>query len=381
MIGALDARRNHHCPVSHNKNDDDFDDAWMEKMKKRYGKTMNGKRLYFAMNFCNNEAILPEFIGQFERLLRLLHSFQEVSLMQSLWSHQRQLYFVSIYESGSNDQTQAWLEFFDQRLHMIFPSVGRDIRWNGELVRKPSDHRIEFLASVRNEAMRTLYNTMTSSTFDRIVFMNDVIYCAEDVLELLLHSFVNDAHMTCGMDYQMNGGVAFYDDWVMRDRTGKYLSVLPLNSHFTSDVEMNTRMEADMAVQVQCCWNGMAVLSTAPFIDGIRFRREVSVILEDGDWPKYSACSGSEISVFCNDMNRRNFSRALVVPNVRFAYDHGVYDNLKNVFAQPQYEAKGDQVERYAFKEVSNSIDCWPMDSVTERAPDGKFGNLILTPK
>eukprot|EP00891_Asterochloris_glomerata_P008339 jgi/Astpho2/8339/Aster-x1516 len=61
---------------------------------------------------------------------------------------------------------------------------------------------------------------------------------------------------------------------------------------------------------VSCCWNGMAVLSAAPFQNGTRFR---------ADDPE--GCPSSECSLICDDFIRAGHTKMVVDPGVQLAYD------------------------------------------------------------
>jgi len=95
----------------------------------------------------------------------------------------------------------------------------------GNLTRQPDQDRIDFLAQVRNAALEPLwlkvgagdggqgvaqggaglwYNQRARGLksqalwpADKVVFLNDVYFCARDAVRLLLH----DADMACGMDF------------------------------------------------------------------------------------------------------------------------------------------------------------------------------------
>lgn len=58
---------------------------------------------------------------------------------------------------------------------------------------------MKMLAAARNRVLRTLYES-SSSTFAHVAFLNDVAFCAKDVLELLHQQVSQQADMTCGMD-------------------------------------------------------------------------------------------------------------------------------------------------------------------------------------
>ena len=54
---------------------------------------------------------------------------------------------------------------------------------------------------------------------------------------------------------------------------------------------------------VSCCWNGMAVLSAAPFQNGTRFR---------ADDPE--GCPSSECSLICDDFIRAGHTKMIADP-------------------------------------------------------------------
>lgn len=90
-------------------------------------------------------------------------------------------------------------------------------------VRGSFNHRIEYLAEVRNQALVPLYEMRdaTNEVFDSIIFMNDVseslliahqsaadgkrspqiLPCVDDILELIWQSRRQNAGITCAVDY------------------------------------------------------------------------------------------------------------------------------------------------------------------------------------
>lgn len=98
-----------------------------------------------------------------------------------------------MYESASLDGTKTYVALLD----MLLSLKNVEHRISTTDMRRPdTEHRIAYLAKVRNHAMQPLYDK-PHGTWDRVVFMNDVIFCAEDVWELLTHK----ADMVCGLDY------------------------------------------------------------------------------------------------------------------------------------------------------------------------------------
>lgn len=71
------------------------------------------------------------------------------------------------------------------------------------------NHRIEYLAEVRNAAMVPLHELRENEgeVFDSVVFMNDVLPCIDDVLELIWQSRRQNAGLTCAADYMFHDGV------------------------------------------------------------------------------------------------------------------------------------------------------------------------------
>lgn len=65
------------------------------------------------------------------------------------------------------------------------------------------NHRIEYLAEVRNAAFVPLHELRDAEGeyFDTIIFMNDILPCLDDLLELIWQSRRNNAGITCAADY------------------------------------------------------------------------------------------------------------------------------------------------------------------------------------
>lgn len=174
----------------------------------RYGKLLSdySRHYFIASNIHQNSPILPNFIHQ------LLHLIDTLG--------RRQVY-VSIYESGSSDETRMYLELLrillDKRSiahYIVFESeITTGQREDGGNDRKfdESTHRIEFLAWVRNQALKPLDRLPNRQTFDRIIFLNDVYFCADDIHELVFQSLLNNASLTCGLDFDGDDKLGFYD--------------------------------------------------------------------------------------------------------------------------------------------------------------------------
>ncbi len=274
-------------------------------------------KYFFAINLYNSFDIIPDLFATLFRVSAIL-GYHNV--------------FVSIYENGSTDQTKAVLRIFDA----LARSVGLRVTIRtSQRTRGAFNHRIEYLAEVRNAAFVPLHDLRNAENeyFDTIIFMNDILPCVDDVLELIYQSRLNNAGITCATDYMFHedlvctpsraslsvadysaqGSPVFYDNWVARDINGTALENAPFEAIF-HDGGSSMRFQQHLPVQVQSCWNGIAVLDPAPFYQPKRVRFRMAGIAE-------GECSASECSLICNDYWEAGYGRILMVPRVKLAYD------------------------------------------------------------
>ena len=59
---------------------------------------------------------------------------------------------------------------------------------------------------------------MPGGNFDTVLFMNDIVWCAADVLEILLQMELQQADMVCSVDWESH---IIWDRWVLRDMSGR----------------------------------------------------------------------------------------------------------------------------------------------------------------
>ncbi|OLY79996.1 Alpha-1,3-mannosyltransferase CMT1 [Smittium mucronatum] len=163
-------------------------------------------------------------------------------------------------------------------------------------------HRIEYLAEIRNKALKPLKIERRKGRTD-------------DVLELIYQYDFQESDFTCPLDFQAvkkkNNELEFRDSWVARDLRGeKFRSALDLLSYHP---ETRRRNEQKLPFQVQCSWNGVAILNPKPFYEKnpISFRRSYSDLGE---------CSASECSLLCNDFWSRGYKRIVAVPEILVSY-------------------------------------------------------------
>jgi hypothetical protein len=253
-----------------------------------------------------------------------------------------------------------------------------------------SKHRIEYLAQVREEALNPLRTS--DIIYAKILFMNDVFFCKDDIIELLYQSYIQNADLTCGLDFDVNEGrLGFYDTWVARDINGRQFNKFSLDV-LSSDAISNRNLKNGDAFQVHCCWNGVAVLNASPFYKphNVKFRRGNSKVLSKvqssdlnlivhGKWEPetriFVECSGSEISQLCVDFHKNGFHNMIVVPRVRFAYKWQNYVTMKNHYTGYSNAQSNALIE---YRKLSKSVFCQPMEKSGVTSPKGIPGELII---
>ncbi|KAI3633695.1 hypothetical protein MIR68_008642 [Amoeboaphelidium protococcarum] len=298
--------------------------------------------------------------------------------------------YVSVFESGSHDQTKTYLALFE----MILTSLQVQ-----HTVQLSSDHRpdgvnrIEYLAGVRNQVMQPLYTMQsTGKQFDKVLFLNDVFFCVNDALELLYQSRLQQSDITCALDFDINDEInqlGFYDTWVDRNMKGEMFKKIPLDS-FTNDQASDDLLRDEHPFQVQCCWNGMVVLNANAFVgngNNIKFRREYSSLYQGPllqqykDMFKsdliYSTCSQSEMNQLCDDFIHAGLNKIVVVPAVKVAYDLHTYQELSNLYNNRQSRPSDHSVN---YQDLPKAIQCLPLDGDGARSPDGQLGMLLVDP-
>ncbi|KAM0753122.1 family 69 glycosyltransferase [Meredithblackwellia eburnea MCA 4105] len=286
-----------------------FSTASRDSRNRKGGKGLRpayeGHKFFFAINLYNSFDVIPDLFSNMFKVSAIL-GFHNV--------------FVSVYENGSTDQTKALLRLFDA----LCRSVGLRVVIRTSLrTRGAFHHRIEYLAEVRNAALAPLQELRDAEgeLFDSIIFMNDVLPCVDDLLELIWQSRRQNAGITCGSDYIFHeevGQPVFYDNWVARDMNGTALENAPFEAVFR-DVDSSHRFQRHLPIQVQSCWNGIAILDPAPMytVPHVRFRMAK---LSAGE------CSASECSLICNDYWNAGYGRIIMIPRVKLAYDKQVWD-------------------------------------------------------
>ncbi|KAL9113896.1 MAG: hypothetical protein Q9227_002030 [Pyrenula ochraceoflavens] len=272
-------------------------------------------RYFFALDLHQNAAILPRLLNSILETIRFLGP---------------DYCALSIVEGRSTDGTYEILAAL--RPHLEPLGLKYYIQTNDTDPHDPRhdhDERIEILASLRNQALSPLTsNPHLYTTNTTILFLNDVLPCPDDLLELIHQRHVQSAHMTCGMDWTtLARDPTFYDVWVARGMNGDAFFDIPTSGSwdsawnlFWNDRTTARRLQTGNPFQVFSCWNGAAVFTASPFLKGeISFRAP-----HDGE------CTQGEPSLFCKDMWFHNYSRIAVVPSVNLEYSTERAKQIKN---------------------------------------------------
>jgi hypothetical protein len=291
----------------------------------------------------------------------------------------------------------------------------------------PNEHRVKritYLAEVRNHALHPLellhrtqpvsemISNVTHSAFagtmkfDKLLFLNDVVFEPKDAADLLFATNVGPDgrtryHATCAMDFI--NSFKFYDRFAMRDNEALQVG-LPFFPFFTSGGEkaesFDDIMAGSDAVRVKSCWGGMVAFEAKWFqrqelkrgLDPLRFRSEPDVF-----WDASECClihadlqhlvqqthgKGVRADIFVNPFIRvaydanssawlglvRRFERLFVVPHVVIGWVLRMPWRSSRI-----HEEYGDEVSRKEWV-YNGPVGNHPSDSKVEVRDVPKYG-------
>ena len=267
--------------------------------------------------------------------------------------------FISVLESGSTDCSRRVISLLKEILDTS--NVPSNVRF-GLPSYQVSGTRVDHLQMLRNEVLQDLYSSSTK--YDEVVFLNDVYFCASDILKLLRH---RTADIRCGLDMETLGNEPkFYDTWVARDISG---NVFKKDFPFVSDPTSIEAVKHRLPFQVTCCWNGLAVLKADAFAKGVRFRRSILA----------NECHASECEIICHDFAALGYPRVLVDPNVLVTYDAETFEALERSSGQVRREKYNSHYPSSLsagtlkiFRDRPACSVCIPLDGSKGRDPDHK---------
>ncbi|KAM4059793.1 cryptococcal mannosyltransferase 1 domain-containing protein [Hirsutella rhossiliensis] len=193
--------------------------------------------------------------------------------------------FVSIFESGSWDDSKEVLGHLELALrrqgvpHRVEMSnlthhdeINREEKGEGWIDtprNKKELRRIPYLARLRNRTIKDLVDLHEKGvTFDKVLFLNDVIFTTGDVLTLM-DTNKGEYAAACSLDFSKPP--LYYDTFALRDTAGRG-HVMQTWPYFGERQSRNALVNHMDAVPVMSCWNGIVVMPAEPFVSSTRLR-------------------------------------------------------------------------------------------------------------
>ncbi|KKZ62010.1 hypothetical protein EMCG_03471 [[Emmonsia] crescens] len=183
--------------------------------------------------------------------------------------------FLSIYENNSGPEGEAALKEFEGKVECkrsIVYEEHMDINEVPHITLADGSERIKriaYLAEVRNRALRPL-DDPASDRFDKLLYLNDVVFDPIDALQLLFSTNVDKGgtaqyRAACAVDFI--NPFKFYDTYATRDLEGFSMGV-PFYPWFSSAGKAESRhdvLDQKDAVRVKSCWGGMVAFDAKFF--------------------------------------------------------------------------------------------------------------------
>ncbi|KAH6386618.1 hypothetical protein HBI60_216910 [Parastagonospora nodorum] len=232
----------------------------------------SSERIYIASIHWNNE--------------KILRSHWNDALVELAKELGKENVFVTVYESGSWDETRSVLSELDDKLeahnirrnitlsnttHVDELSIAEEKKTAGWLDTASGKmlRRIPYLSRLRNWSVDPLLElSRQGQKFDKVLFLNDVVFSTQDVLRLL-NTNNGDYAAACSLDFSRPP--QFYDTFALQDTEGHRM-LMQTWPYFRAK-ESRQAMLASFPTPVASCWNGMVVMPAEPFVSGkLRFR-------------------------------------------------------------------------------------------------------------
>lgn len=354
---------------------------------------VQNQKVYICAQFWTNAKVIQDRWGQ--------------ALLDVIGVLGKENVYVSIYESGSLDNTKEVLKMLDDVLeqNQVHRSVVLDPTSHAdEINASPIDEhgnprsgwiqtttvgagkemrRIPYLARLRNKSLQPLFDMhKTGQDFDKILFLNDVVFLPGDVLSLLATN-QGSFSAACALDFHYPPD--YYDTFALRDSEGQG-SIMTKFPYFRS-LDSREAMLQGRATKVQSCWNGMVAMDTTPFYEGLRFRA-----LSDSLASKH--LEASECCLIHTDMTSMDLAGKGIYMNpvVRVGYTMAAY-NLTHcgpdrTFISATQYATGvwaNRLKRTLFRRVTKQtlavakkIERWKKEGETSLERRDEDGQLCI---
>ncbi|PMD41764.1 glycosyltransferase family 69 protein [Hyaloscypha variabilis F] len=231
----------------------------------------------------NDRILIASMARNSEYMLRLYWNGALLKLVKYLGPEN---VYVSILESGSQEDTKGALRDLEMQLNKLGVEnriiLGMDATEQVEMLKHVPEEgerdgwiftargetgwelrRIPYLADLRNRVMEPLleFEKKGYDRFDRVLWINDVVFTLEDATTLL-STRDGDYAAACSLDFSSNPE-KYYDTFALRDIKGHKTATLtyPYFSHSPS-ISLLSQLSP---IPVSSCWNGMIAFSAAPF--------------------------------------------------------------------------------------------------------------------
>ncbi len=356
---------------------------------------VQNQKIFIVAQFWTNAAVIHDRWGQ--------------ALIDLVGVLGKENVYVSIYESGSLDNTKDILRVLDgvlaenniPRTIILDPTTHADEVNAGPLddLGNPRPgwiqtttvgvgkemRRIPYLARLRNKSLEPLFNLKSQSpsqTFDKILFLNDVVFRPSDVLSLLATN-QGSYSAACALDFHYPP--AYYDTFALRDSDG-YGTLTTTFPYFRSQVSRESLLSGH-AAKVQSCWNGMIAIDAGPFYEGLQFRA-----LSDSLASKH--LEASECCLIHTDMTAMKLggNGVYVNPAVRVGYTIRAYnlthDGPERKFVSGTQYVKGVWANRVLrnvvpavsemMKEVGRKVERWKKEGANSLEKREETGELCI---
>ncbi|KAK4226566.1 cryptococcal mannosyltransferase 1-domain-containing protein [Podospora fimiseda] len=282
----------------------------------------NRPRVFIASLHWNNE-----------KILRSDWSKGVVELVNTLGPEN---VFVSVYESGSWDDSKGALRELDQELEKtgVQKKIVLDEETHAELVAKTparegwitapdgkkKPRRIPYLSKLRNLSLQPLLDLAENgTTFDHVLFLGDVIFSISDILTLLT---TNSGHYAAACSLDFSKPPSFYDTFALRDSSG-HEHATQTWPYFRSSRSRKALLSHSPAVPVSSCWNGIVAMPASSFlgISGLKFRGVSDTLAT-------YHLEGSECCLIHADNPASKAKGVFLNPHVRVGYNKEAYTTV-----------------------------------------------------
>lgn len=207
--------------------------------------------------------------------------------------------FLSVYENDSGAEGERALREWEAQIpcdKSIVFEEHMDMQSLSTVTIPGGSHRvkrIEYLAEVRNRALRPL-DDHPEKRYNKLLYVNDVFFNPVDSLQLLFSTNAGEdgvAHYRAACSVDFINPFKFYDTYATRDLQGHGMG-LPFFPWFSTAGNGDSRndvLAGSDAVRVRSCWGGMVAF------DARFFQYSAKEPVGDRDWEKKNSTQGLQL--------------------------------------------------------------------------------------